>query len=444
MLWGLFTLLACAATTARAEPPSAGDWQGQAPREEIRPRFMRTDHPDVPGGQTLVIDADQREGLQGWWSKTQPIEGGQYFRFSVLRRTTDVANPRRSCMVRLLWQDGEGRLVPQDAPLSTPLLTGKTVQAEAEHPVDGPTDANGWTEVAGVYYVPKAAKQAAIELHLQWAPGGQVAWRNAKLEPCAEPASRKVRLAAVHYAPTGGKTPAGNCRLFAPLVAEAARQRADLVVLPETLTQTGLDKSYADVAEPIPGPATDYFGSLARQHNLYIVAGLVERDRHLIYNVAVLLGPDGSLVGKYRKVTLPRGEVEMGVAPGSDYPVFETRIGKVGMMVCYDGFFPEVARELSSRGAEVIAWPVAGCNPLLAAARACENHVYLVSSTYSDVSLDWTITGVWNRAGQVIAQAKEWGTVTVVEVDLARPSYWWNLGDFKAMIDRHRPETGGR
>ena len=54
------------------------------------------------------------------------------------------------------------------------------------------------------------------------------------------------------------------------------------------------------------------------------------------------------------------------------------------MMVCYDGYFPEVASELGRRGAEVIAWPVAGCNPRLAAARACDNQVYLVSSTYSD------------------------------------------------------------
>ena len=82
----------------------------------------------------------------------------------------------------------------------------------------------------------------------------------------------------------------------------------------------------------------------------------------------MLIGPDGKLVGKYRKVCLPRGEVEGGIAPGSDYPVFATRFGKVGMMVCYDGFFPEVARELTNRGAEVIAWPVWGCNPLLARA----------------------------------------------------------------------------
>src|SRR5438874_13795330 len=124
----------------------------------------------------------------------------------------------------------------------------------------------------------------------------------------------------------------------------------------------------------------------------YLVAGLIERDRHQLFNVAVLIGPDGKVAGKYRKVCLPDGEYDKGMSPGSDYPVFDTPLGKIGMMICYDGFFPEVARELSNRGAEIIAWPVWGCNPEQARARACENHVYLVSSTYEDVSRNWMLT----------------------------------------------------
>ncbi|HEX5446028.1 MAG TPA: carbon-nitrogen hydrolase family protein, partial [Pirellulales bacterium] len=308
------------AAAANGELAAPEAWSTAAPREELRPAFSYAAHGgrDAKGG--FVIQAG-RQGLDGWWTTTIPVEGGRHYRFHAARKVEGVALPRQTAVVRIVWQNDKSQPVPSEAASPQSYLKDWKLVAEPEFPTDKETDANGWTEVSDVYLAPSQATRAVIELHLQWAPpGGRIEWSEVSLAPTAPPAGRKVRLAAAHFRPSG-KSAAANCEEAAPLVAEAARQKADLIVLGETLPYYGRHKPAVATAEPVPGPTTEYFAALAKRHNLYIVLSVYERDEHLVYNTAVALGPDGQLVGKYRKVSLPRNEVAAGVAPGHEYPV---------------------------------------------------------------------------------------------------------------------------
>src|SRR5688572_13886232 len=222
---------------APAASPSDG-WAHNAPRPEIAPEFT-IDKTGGPAGRAcLVIRSDAREGLDGAWTRSFPALGGRFYRFSALYRAEGVAVPRRSVVVKIDWRSREGKPVKMDEPTVSNVLRSMTRTAETEFPATSETRADGWTEVSGVYRIPSAAAKAVVSLHLQWAPSASVRWADVKLEPTDAPPKRLVRLAAAHFRPRGDgrtkRTMLDACRLYEPLIADAARQRADLVVLGET------------------------------------------------------------------------------------------------------------------------------------------------------------------------------------------------------------------
>ena len=138
---------------------------------------------------------------------------------------------------------------------------------------------------------------------------------------------------------------------------------ADLLVFPE-LADVGYvrerDRSfgaqYLSAAEPVPGPMTEALGEAARRYGVHIVAGVAERHPSIsatAFNSAVLIGPSGRVVGVQRKLHLAGEERHYFVA-GREINVFDTELGRLAMSICYDNYFPEVARAAALRGAEIL------------------------------------------------------------------------------------------
>jgi predicted amidohydrolase len=284
-----------------------------------------------------------------------------------------------------------------------------------------------------VYLIPEGVSKAKAELIYRWDADGVVHFGGFSFAPIEKPEPRTVRLATVNHQPSNSTSSLANLEQFGRHVETAAGQGADIVCLPEAITLVGTGLNYVEASESIPGPSTEYLGKIAKAHGLYIVAGLLEKEQEVVYNTSVFIDRQGNVAGKYRKVSLPREEIEGGVTPGDALPVFNTDFGTIGMMICWDVTFPESARTLAKKGAEVIFLPIWGGNITLAKARAIENQVYLVSSSYN------MKTAIFDLEGEIIAEATDENPVVVAEIDLNEQKLWPWLGDFKNRIAREMP-----
>lgn len=173
--------------------------------------------------------------------------------------------------------------------------------------------------------------------------------------------------------PCGSEDPSVNLETSLRGVREAAGLGAELVLLPELhlgpyFCQTE-DCSRFDLAETIPGTATETLGALAKELNVVIVASLFERRAPGLYhNTAVVLERDGTLVGKYRKMHIPDdpGYYEkFYFTPGDlGFKPIQTSVGRLGVLVCWDQWYPEAARLMALAGADILLYPTAiGWNP---------------------------------------------------------------------------------
>ena len=161
---------------------------------------------------------------------------------------------------------------------------------------------------------------------------------------------------------------ANNKQRLAESIIDLAHRGAELIVLQELHNSLYFcqveDVDLFDLAEPIPGPSTDFYGKLAKDLGVVIVTSLFERRASGLYhNTAVVMEKDGSIAGKYRKMHIPDDPAyyeKFYFTPGDlGFHPIQTSVGKLGVLVCWDQWYPEAARLMALQGAEMLIYPTA-------------------------------------------------------------------------------------
>ena len=288
-------------------------------------------------------------------------------------------------------------------------------------------------------------------------------------------AAETFKVAAVEFNPVFKKREAN----FPPMAAAARRAAAagaKLILFPEMSTTGYLFGSRQEIApfvDPIPGKTTMYFAELAKELVVHIVVGMPERDidTNFYYNSAIIVGPEG-YIGKYRKNNLFLLESRWAAQGNLGTPVFDTPLGKLALMICYDDYFYQSARVAALKGAEVLAFIAssgrmldpdpssAGVHISIADVQqqAVMNGLYVVATNRTDVERNETLgigvhylggASVWSPAGKNLAQAPV-STRKGASPEPTTPRILYAQIDSagfdnraKALLDHRRPELYG-
>lgn len=235
-----------------------------------------------------------------------------------------------------------------------------------------------------------------------------------------------MKVAAVQMEPALADTKV-NRKKIKQFVKEAGKRNADLIVLPE-LANSGYNltkKEVKQTAETIPGKTTTMLVNLAKQYESVIVVGINEKKGGNYYNSAALLQPSGELT-TYRKVHLFNKEKRFFTA-GTQFQVVKTKHANIGVMICFDWFFPESTRILALKGAEVIAHPANLVLPYCQSAmpiRTLVNKVYAITANRIGEERDLAFTGnsqITNPSGETVESgSKEQEEILFADIEVSK------------------------
>ncbi len=312
----------------------------------------------------FIIKSNGNINALGWWrGRITELEKGCWYKAAVKAKIKDIAHPSLSVF----------------AAASKHLLTiternGNMLKLQVEFVHEN--DDNGLD----------------FDLFLRSADKGAVEYFDPEIYKIDKPKHRIAKVATVRFNEDLKLDELVDQRKrIEDYLEQAGALKPDVILLTEFCTTGGIDKysnDYLKAAEEVPGgPSCQVFVRQAKKHNMYVIAGIVEKEGPYYYNTAVIFDRSGKFVGKYRKTHITYGELIKGISPGADYPVFDLDFGRIAVQTCYDEWFPEVARYYAYKGAQILFVPVMGGKPITWRTRAIDNGIYIVSAGWTPPSM---------------------------------------------------------
>lgn len=310
-------------------------------------------------GQKVLLATGGAPDCVGYLATTVPITLGKTYRFAVSFSMSPDLDPNRSLLFQC-YGPGANSGIHE----FTRLPDG-SAQGEAR-----------------ITYTGEGEGQAEVRLLFRLSDKGKAWIRKVSLTESEPVPPHWVRVAC-----TNGLTNLQKC----DAVLDAAGQaKVDLVLLPEYMQGDRIE-------EPLKGPSYQLMSAKAKQYGMYVGGGIVRRDDQAdrVYNTALLFDRKGKFVGSYDKLHPYSPEInDEGISPGHAVPVFRTDLGTIGFIICYDSWFTDVVELLALKGAKLIMFPNAGCYRGLLHARAADNRVRIVCSSWNSGY------GVWDTVGR--------------------------------------------
>jgi len=259
-----------------------------------------------------------------------------------------------------------------------------------------------WIIGENCFDTPDNVENSEVRIYFRFSPHGKIYWDYVSIQECEPIVPRYVKI-AVSWG-------TGDISHWSEWLDYAGKHNVDVALLPEMFN----GKAVKD-AEPIDGETGTFISKKARQWNMLVCGSFYEKRGDIVLNSAPLFDRKGNLIGVYSKNQLYDPEEDEGATPGIGYPVFETDIGKIGIIICYDSWFPETTRLLAYKGAELILFPNAGYYISLMPARASDNGVWIAVSSLNCPAGIWDSGG--NRAGEEQPEATIYVPSSIVDYE---------------------------